>query len=98
MSAHAILARITQHVPSAIQRTDIPENGRLFLYVEPEAVRELCRYVFRDLDARYVVSIGLDDRAASGGYLVAHDFAFDREHVLCSILTALPGTSPRVDS
>jgi Ni,Fe-hydrogenase III large subunit/Ni,Fe-hydrogenase III component G len=98
MSAHAILSRITQHFPAAIQRTDIPENGRLFLYVDPTAIRELCRYVFRDLDARYVVSVGLDDRPVSGSFVVAHDFAFDQAHVLCSIATSVPAAAPRVES
>src|SRR5512146_1642505 len=98
MSAHAILSRITQQFAAAVQRTDIPEDGRLFLYVEPQAVRPLCRYLFRDLDARYVSSIGLDDRPASGRFLVAHDFAFDGAHVLCSVLAYLEGSPPRIDS
>jgi Ni,Fe-hydrogenase III large subunit/Ni,Fe-hydrogenase III component G len=98
MAAHTILDRITRQFPGAVQRTDIPRDGRLFLYVEPQSLRELCRYVFRELDARYVTSIGLDDRPVSGSFLVAHDFALDREGVLCSILAALPGGAPRVDS
>ena len=98
MSAHVVLKRITERFTPVIQRTDVPEDGRLFLYVEPQALREMCRYIFRDLDARYVVGIGLDDRPVSGKFLVAHDFAFDREQVLCSVMTYLAGSAPRVDS
>jgi len=98
MSAQHVLNQITKLFAPAIQRTDIPTDRRLFLYVEPHAIREICRYVFRDLDARYVVSIGLDDRPVSGKFLVAHNFAFDRQHVLCSILTPLSGNSPRIES
>ncbi len=93
MAAHVVLKQITERFASVIQRTDVPEDGRLFVYVEPQALREICRYVFRDLDARYVISIGMDDRPFSGKFLVAHDFAFDKDHVLCSILSYLPAQS-----
>jgi Ni,Fe-hydrogenase III large subunit/Ni,Fe-hydrogenase III component G len=98
MSAHAVLQQLSGRFGPSIQRTDIPDEGRLFLFVEPQVLRELCRYVFHDLDARYVISIGLDDRPVSGKFVVAHDFAFDRAHVLLSILTAVPGSAPRVDT
>ncbi len=98
MSVQTVLRQITDRFTPVIQRMDIPEDGRLFLYVEPQAIREICRYVFRDLDARYVISIGLDDRPVSGQFLVAHDFAFDKDRVLSSILSYLPASSPRVDS
>ncbi len=83
---------------SALERADLPGHGRLFVYVTPGALREVCQYIFRDLDARYVISIGADDRPFSGQYLVAHHFAFDRDQVLCSVLTFVAGESPRVDS
>lgn len=98
MSAPSILHQIGRQFAAAIQRTDIPESGRLLLYVEPQALREICRYVFREMDARYVISIGLDDRPVSGKFLVAHDFAFDRAGVLLSILAYLSDTPPRVES
>ncbi|MBI4537531.1 MAG: NADH-quinone oxidoreductase subunit C [candidate division NC10 bacterium] len=98
MAALKILQQLIDRFTPVIRRTDIPTDRRLFLYVEPPAIREICRYVFRDLDARYVISIGLDDRPVSGMFLVAHNFAFDREHVLSSILTPLGGNPPRVES
>jgi hypothetical protein len=52
MPAHTLLRQIAERFTPLIQRTDIPENGRLFLYVEPQAIREICRYLFHDLDAR----------------------------------------------
>ncbi len=98
MPAHRILQQLNEKFAAVIQRTDIPENTRLFVYVEPQAVPDICRHIFRDLDARYVVSIGLDDRPISGKFLVAHDFAFDAAHVLCSILAYVPSPDPRIDS
>lgn len=82
----------------AIQRADLPGDDRLFVYVAPADLKAVCRHVFHDLEARYVISIGSDDRPFSGHYLIAHNFAFDRDHVLCSVLTHVPPDQPRVDS
>ena len=97
MPARTVLDRIKEKFDGTIDRVDIPEESRLFLHVRPSKVKEVCRYVFRDLDARYVISIGMDDRPWSGGFLVAHDFAFEKDHVLASIICPVPAEDPRID-
>jgi Ni,Fe-hydrogenase III large subunit/Ni,Fe-hydrogenase III component G len=92
------LNQLKEKFDSAILRADLPSDRQLFVWVKPEAVKDLCGYIFRDLDARYVISIGADDRPFSGSFVVAHDFAFDKDHVLCSLLTQLPADSPRIES
>ncbi|MCX6905584.1 MAG: NADH-quinone oxidoreductase subunit C [Verrucomicrobia bacterium] len=98
MVAREKLNLLREKFGPAVQRADLPSDGRLFVFVEPAAVLEVCRHVFRELDARYVISIGADDRPYSGHFLVAHHFAFDREHLLASILTQLPAENPKVRS
>jgi Ni,Fe-hydrogenase III large subunit/Ni,Fe-hydrogenase III component G len=97
MATRDVLNRIQSRFDTAISRVDIPEESRLFLYVRPDAIKALCQYVFRDLDARYVISIGMDDRPHSGKFLVSHDFSFDSDHVLVSILACVPADNPRID-
>jgi Ni,Fe-hydrogenase III large subunit/Ni,Fe-hydrogenase III component G len=92
------LKQLREEFGAAIQRADCPSDRRLFLYVDPPEVKRFCRHLFRDLDARYVISIGADDRPFSGNFLVAHNFAFDKDHLLCSVLTYLPPDNPRIDS
>ena len=77
---------------------DIPEDNRLFLYVRKDKIREVVQYVFRTMDARYVISIGMDDRPYSNTFLVAHNFAFDADHVLVSLLINLPAEYPKIDT
>ncbi len=98
MIARDRLSQLRDKFGPAIQRADIPADDRLFVYIAPDNVKQVCEYIFRDLDARYVISIGLDDRPFSGNYLVAHDFAFDKDHLLCSVLTYLPANAPRIES
>ncbi len=68
-----------------INRADIPNDRRLFVYVDRTVIRFVSPAHPRELDARYVASIGSDDRPFSGKFLVAHNFAFDKDHVLCSV-------------
>ncbi len=98
MTASEILSQLKARFEARIQRADIPQDDRLFAYVMPAAIKDACRYIFRDLDARYVTSIGMDDRPYSGRYLVAHTFAFDRDRVLACILAYLRGNHASVDS
>jgi len=81
-----------------IQRADLPSDRRLFVFVDRSAVKYVCQHIFRELDARYVASIGADDRPFSGKFLVAHNFAFDHDHLLCSVLSYLPPDDPKIDS
>ncbi len=86
MIARDRLEQLRLKFGAAIQRADFPADNRLFVHVEPAAVKSMCQYIFRDLDARYVISIGVDDRPYSSHFLVAHNFAFDPDHLLCSVL------------
>jgi Ni,Fe-hydrogenase III large subunit/Ni,Fe-hydrogenase III component G len=98
MIAREKLDQLKAGLGSAIRRADLPSDRCLFVFVEASALKTVCQYVFRGLDARYVTSIGADDRPFSGSFMVAHNFAFDREHLLCSILAEIPPGHPRVDS
>ena len=98
MIARERLNQLKDRFDSAILRADLPSDRQLFVWLQPDAVKDVCRHIFRDLDGRYVVSIGADDRPFSGGFLVAHDFAFDGDHLLCSILTHLPAGDPKIAS
>lgn len=98
MGARERFQQLKARFGAALIRADLPSERRLYVHIVPGAVRDVCRYLFRDLDARYVISIGADDRPYSGRYLVAHNFAFDREDLLCSILIHLPPDRPAVES
>lgn len=98
MDSHKRLNQLKEKFGSQVLRADFPNESRLYVYVEPQALKAVCRYVFRDLDARYVISIGADDRPFSGDFLVFHDFAFDKDKILCSIITHASAADPKVDS
>ncbi|MCC7203682.1 MAG: NADH-quinone oxidoreductase subunit C [Phycisphaeraceae bacterium] len=98
MIAREKLNLFKQKFGPAINRADLTGENRVFVFVEPSALKSVCEHIFRDLDARYVIGIAVDDRPYSGTFLAAHDFAFDRDNILCSVLAHLPADDPRVDS
>lgn len=95
MASRNILHQLKQRFGAAIPRADVAGSDRLYVFVTPEALKDVCQFAFRDLDARYVISIGADDRPYSGKFLVAHNFAFDQQHVLCSVLTQVEAEDGR---
>jgi len=98
MIARERFEQFKQKFGPLIERADLPSDRRLFVFIAPSSVKSVCEYIFRQLDARYVVSIGADDRPYSGKFLVAHNFAFDKDHLLCSVLCQLPPDNPKIDS
>jgi Ni,Fe-hydrogenase III large subunit/Ni,Fe-hydrogenase III component G len=98
MTAREKLDLLKEKFGPALLRSDLPDDRNLFAFVEPAALKTICTFMFRDLDARYITSIGVDDRPFSGMFLVAHNFAFTKDRLLCSILVHVPADNPQVDS
>ena len=98
MTAREMFEEFKARFGPLIDRADLPSDRRLFVFVDRSVVKFVCQHIFRELDARYVASIGTDDRPFSGKFLVAHNFAFDKDHVLCSVLTQLPENDLKIDS
>jgi|CZLA01.1.fsa_nt_gi Ni,Fe-hydrogenase III large subunit/Ni,Fe-hydrogenase III component G len=98
MNARQMFEEFKARFGALIQRADLTSDRRLFVFVERSVLKYVCQHIFRELDARYVASVGSDDRPFSGNFLVAHNFAFDQDHVLVSVLTEVPANDPTIDS
>jgi Ni,Fe-hydrogenase III large subunit/Ni,Fe-hydrogenase III component G len=98
MIARDMFEQFKQRFGPLIKRADLPSDNRLFVFIDASSVKFVCQHLFRDLDARYVASIAVDDRPYSGNFLVAHNFAFDKDHLLCSAIAYLPPHNPTIES
>ncbi|HXZ78416.1 MAG TPA: NADH-quinone oxidoreductase subunit C [Terriglobales bacterium] len=98
MIARQLFILLKDGFGQAIKRADLASDQRLFIFVEPAALKGICYYLFRRYDARYVLTMGADDRPYSGNFLVAHNFALDRDHLLFSVLAYLPSDNPEVET
>lgn len=98
MNASEIIIELKRKCDGAIRSADICGNGRFYIHVEPDSLKDVCGRVFNELGARFVTSIGADERPYGKDFLVAHNFAFDSHHLLCSVLTNAEGDKPFVQS
>jgi Ni,Fe-hydrogenase III large subunit/Ni,Fe-hydrogenase III component G len=98
MPARDTLTALKERFGPAIRRADLPGEGRLMVLVERDCVKAVCLHLSRDLGARYITTIGADDRPYSGHFLVVHNFAFDRDRLIASVAAELPAADPRVES
>src|SRR5215471_60202 len=98
MLARHRLMQLDEKFDAAILRADVPNDNCLLVHVDPSRVKEVCAYLVAERGARYVITIGVDDRPFSGGFLVVHDFAFDTDRLLCSVIASLPAEDPRIAS
>ncbi|MFP3905014.1 MAG: NADH-quinone oxidoreductase subunit C, partial [Armatimonadota bacterium] len=73
-------------------------QGQFYMTVEPEDVVEACRHVLENLDGRYVVTIGADEREDRGDFAVSHVFALDEEHVFMTVQVRLEPGDPQLAS
>ncbi len=98
MKSRELLDKIIARFGTALLRSDLTDDARLFAWVKRESLKDVAQYMFRDLDARYCVGIGIDDRDLSGGFLVSHDFALDKDAILVSLIVPLPADNPTIPS
>lgn len=98
MTAREQLSLLKEKFGKSIVRADLTSDRRLYVFVQPGSVKELCRVLFSELGGRYVITIGADDRPWSGCFMVGHNFAFDRDHLLMSLMTLVPADSPKIAS
>lgn len=98
MNEGEIIKYLRNRFGNKIRRTDICRDRRFYINVDSDCLKDVCKVIFRDLDARFITSIGVDERQYNGGFLVAHNFAFDSWKLLCSLQTNVDGDSPSVQS
>jgi Ni,Fe-hydrogenase III large subunit/Ni,Fe-hydrogenase III component G len=98
LSVHDIVKKLKATGKVLINRMDITSPRRLFLHIDSKSVRACCKELFYSLGARYITSIGGDDTNNSQKYFIAHDFAFDKSNILCSIICWLDPDNAAIDS
>ena len=87
----AILEKFSKRIVERFEKSE----KRLYVLIESRDLLEVVAYVFRDLDARYIIVTGLD--TPKGIELVYH-FAFDRQDKVASIRTIIAHEKPEIES
>jgi Ni,Fe-hydrogenase III large subunit/Ni,Fe-hydrogenase III component G len=70
----------------------------LWLDVDPAQLRAAARVVKEELGARFLVTVGIDQRPLGQGYGIVHLFSFDTQHLFAALDCAVAEGEERIDS
>ena len=87
--------RLKEGLGSRILNLEIPTPKRIYATVGAGDIEEAARFVFRTLDARYVVASGVDNFK---NFEILYHFSVDREDVFISLRVFLDKDKPEIAS
>jgi Ni,Fe-hydrogenase III large subunit/Ni,Fe-hydrogenase III component G len=93
-----VAAHLLAELGDALQQVDRPTPDRLYATVPREAAVRAARALYDGLQARYVITVGLDRRREGAGYEVLHTFALDRDHLRLALRVPVPAERPELPS
>ncbi len=79
-----------------ILKFDKKSDRRLYVDVDAKAILPVSNFVFRDLDARHMISTGLD--TPRGVMEVLHHFGFDKGNCVVTLRAMVDKKNPEIDS
>lgn len=90
MTATEHITKFKATFPDKVQSANNPVADMVLITAKREDMVELARYVFHDLNGRFVVCVGTDYSQASGGFLVDYVFSLAADHLFVTLRTVLP--------
>ena len=91
-----IVQEIQQALGDKIKSIVIKNSQRVYIDIDPEAIREVGLYLWKDRGARYVIATAMDNRRS---FEVQHHFSLDREGgVMISLRSLLSRDKPSMPS
>ena len=95
MTREEVLAGFSQRFgPSILEIVDRSPT-RIYIEIDPAALPEAARYLFRDVGARFNIASGLETPAC---FEILYHFTVERLNVLVSLRVKLDKAEPRIDS
>lgn len=74
-------------------------KNEVILWIDKNAVRNVCDYIFNTMKGRFVISSGTDYRQHSdGNFLVAHVFSLTDDKLFIIVHVEVPESDPNLDS
>ena len=91
-----IVKEIQQALGDKIKKVVIKNSQRVYIDIDPEAIREVGRYLWKDRGARYSIATTVDNRTS---FEVIHHFSLDREGgAMVSVRSVLSREKPSMPS
>lgn len=82
----------------ALLSTTAPHGDTLHCKIEKSALRRVVGCLVNELQARFMISVGIDQRPITGDFAIVQLFSFDREHLYVLLDSPVPESDPSIDS
>ncbi|UCG37726.1 MAG: NADH-quinone oxidoreductase subunit C [bacterium] len=96
--ATQVLEALSERIGSGLREGRRLEPDLLWLQVDPEQIRPATRTVKEELGARFLITVGIDQRPQGRGYGIVHLFSFDSERLFVALGCAVDESNARIDS
>jgi len=74
--------RIRKHLGKKIKQWYQHRDKRIYLSIRPEAIKEVTKFLFQDLELRFCTASGID---TPGGFEILYHFSHDETGVIYSV-------------
>jgi formate hydrogenlyase subunit 5 len=93
---------VAMHSEGGLLSATIPHPDTLQFAIEKRAVRGVVEALVNELQARFLISVGTDNRQKTGDFAIVHLFSLDREHryvlLECSVSEKFPSIESITDT
>lgn len=89
------LEKIKQKFTGKIKNIKIHSDSRIYIDLDKDYLLEFVRYVFNDLDARFITASGVDNLDSME---IVYHFSLDKEDVIVSLRVLLDRENPVIES
>jgi Ni,Fe-hydrogenase III component G len=96
MNIDSIAQNIKNTFGRSIIETYKKSGRRLYVTVDRNAIVPIAGYVFKNLDARFMISTGTD--TPRGVMEVNHHFAFDKDNFVVTLRALVDRSNPEIES
>ena len=92
------LKTLGERIGPALREGKKLEPDLLWLHVDPEQVRVATRTIKEELGARFLITVGIDQRPQGRGYGIVHLFSFDSQRLFAALDCTVAEGKERIDS
>lgn len=90
MTGSDLIKNLKARFGDRIKQTRQPVYDMVMITIDRGDSVDVCRYIFHDMAARFVVAVGTDVRDSEGGYLVDYVFSLALDHMFVTVRMPVP--------
>ncbi len=93
-----ITQRLTSRLGPALLGAERPHPDTVRFDIEPRAVRDAAELLGHEVGARFLITVGMDERPLGRGYAIVHLFSLDPAHLFIALASTVDPAVAKIPS